>query len=145
MGNLEKGASYTIKPKKHEGYFSKRRKWPLKGWHKRYFVIEAGVMTYSKTHADFLRGRTLGKFNIGDAVISANFAEMRIDIDSEEQVHHVRLDGAEQFGLFLEQLQQHKLSVQHRRDAGGGEEDEILTARQGDCFLLNVCLNIFFF
>jgi len=129
LANLEKGVSYTIKPKKHEGYFSKRRKWPLKGWHKRYFVIEAGLMTYAKTQADFLRGRTLGKFNIGDAVISANFAEMRIDIDSEEQVHHVRLDGPEQFGLFLEQLQQHRLSVQHRRDTGGGEDDDILTSR----------------
>jgi len=132
LANLEKGASYTIKPKKHEGYFSKRRKWPLKGWHKRYFVIEAGVMTYAKSQADFLRGRTLGKFNIGDAVISANFAEMRIDIDSEEQVHHVRLEGAEQFGLFLEQLQQHRLSQQHRRDTSGtapSEEEEIITSR----------------
>ena len=40
LGNLEKGTSYNIKPKKHEGYLSKRKKWPLKGWHKRYFVIE---------------------------------------------------------------------------------------------------------
>ena len=72
-------------------------------------------------------------------MISANYAEMRIDIDAEESVHHVRLDTMvifqfplqcshllskvsnffkfptlqEQFGLFLEQLQQHRLSVQH--------------------------------
>ena len=38
------------------------------------------------------RGRTLGKVSIGQAVISANYAEMRIDIDAEESVHHVRLD-----------------------------------------------------
>ena len=30
--------------------------------------------------------------SIGQAVISANYAEMRIDIDAEESVHHVRLD-----------------------------------------------------
>ena len=35
LRSLEKGQDYLIKPKKHEGYLSKKRKWPLKGWHKR--------------------------------------------------------------------------------------------------------------
>ena len=39
---------------------SKRRKWPLKGWHKRYFIMELGVLTYGKTKTDITRGRTLG-------------------------------------------------------------------------------------
>ena len=79
LGDLEKGMSYNIKPKKYEGYLNKRKKWPLKGWHKRYFVIEQGYFTYAKTVSDISRGRTLGKFNIGIAVISANFGGMRID------------------------------------------------------------------
>lgn len=33
---------------------------------------------------------------------------MRIDIDAEESVHHVKADNMEEFGLFLEQLQQHR-------------------------------------
>jgi len=111
--NLEKGVEYTIKPKRYEGFLSKRRKWPLKGWHKRYFVIEQGVLTYGKSSQDINRGRTLGKINIGIAVISANYAEMRIDIDAEESVHHVKLDNMEKFGLLLEQLQQHRLYIQH--------------------------------
>lgn len=119
LGNLEKGVSYNIKPKKYEGYLSKRRKWPLKGWHKRYFVIEQGYFTYGKTCADIGRGRTLGRFNIGDAVISANYAEMRIDIDAEESVHHVKFDTMEQFALFLEQLQQHRLFVQYQSNCVG--------------------------
>ena len=114
LGNLEKGTSYNIKPKKHEGYLSKRKKWPLKGWHKRYFVIEQGYFTYAKTASDVSRGRTLGRFNIGIAVISANFAEMRIDIDAEESVHHVKFDSMEEYGLFLEQLQQHRLYGQYQ-------------------------------
>jgi len=118
LGNLEKGVSYTIKPKKYEGWLSKRRKWPLKGWHKRYFVIEQGFFAYGKNCADIGRGRTLGRFNIGEAVISANYAEMRIDIDAEESVHHVKLDSMEQFGLFLEQMQQHRLFVQHQTNCG---------------------------
>ena len=118
LGNLEKGVAYTIKPKKHDGYLHKRRKWPLRGWHRRYFLMEKGYFTYAKTEADFKRGRTLGRFNIGVAVISANYAEMRIDIDAEESVHHVKLDTMETFGLFLEQVQQHRLYVQHQTNAG---------------------------
>ena len=114
LGNLEKGVSYTIKPKKHDGFFLKRRKFPLKGWQKRFFVIEQGFLTYAKTETDLNRGRTLGRFNIGVAVISANYAGMRIDIDAEESVHHVKLDNPQMFGLFLEQLQQHRLYVQHQ-------------------------------
>ena len=123
LGNLEKGVSYTIKPKKHEGYLYKRRKWPLKGWHKRYFLIEQGFFTYAKSEADLHRGRTLGRFNIGVAVISANYAEMRIDIDAEESVHHVKLDTMEVFGLFLEQLQQHRLYVQHQTNCSASAPD----------------------
>ena len=104
LGNLEKGVSYTIKPKTHQGYLYKRKKWPMKGWHKRYFVIEHGFFTYAKSEPDYNRGRTLGRFNIGVSVISANYGEMRIDIDAEESVHHVKLESMEQFGLFLEQV-----------------------------------------
>ena len=118
LGNLEKGVAYTIKPKKHDGYLHKRRKWPLRGWHRRYFQMEKGFFTYAKTEADFKRGRTLGRFNIGVAVISANYAEMRIDLDAEESVHHVKLDTMETFGLFLEQVQQHRLYVQHQTNTG---------------------------
>ena len=35
LTNLESGTQYTIRPKQSEGYLAKRRRWPLKGWHKR--------------------------------------------------------------------------------------------------------------
>jgi hypothetical protein len=124
LGNLEKGVSYTIRPRRHEGCMHKRRKWPLKGWTKRFFLLETGSLTYAKSQVDLARGRTLGKVNIGQAVISANYAEMRIDLDAEESVHHVRLDTMEQFGLFLEQLQQHRLSVQHSAHLSSSPEEE---------------------
>jgi hypothetical protein len=38
LTSLEVGTPYTIKPKRLEGILTKRRKWPLKGWHKRYRV-----------------------------------------------------------------------------------------------------------
>ncbi|XP_057244734.1 oxysterol-binding protein-related protein 7-like, partial [Malurus melanocephalus] len=39
-------------PRRHEGYLLKKRKWPLKGWHKRYFVLENGILKYSTTRQD---------------------------------------------------------------------------------------------
>lgn len=35
LGSLEEGVAYSIRPKRQEGFLSKKRKWPLKGWHKR--------------------------------------------------------------------------------------------------------------
>ena len=35
LTNLESGTPYNIKPKKMEGMLTKKRKWPMKGWHKR--------------------------------------------------------------------------------------------------------------
>ncbi len=35
LGSLEKDEDYAIVPRKHEGFLSKKRKSPLKGWHKR--------------------------------------------------------------------------------------------------------------
>nr|XP_048686305.1 oxysterol-binding protein-related protein 7 isoform X3 [Caretta caretta] len=37
---------------RHEGYLLKKRKWPLKGWHKRYFVLEEGILKYATTRQD---------------------------------------------------------------------------------------------
>ena len=51
-------------------------------------------------------------------MISANYAEMRIDLDAEESVHHVKTDNLEEFGLFLEQLQQHRLYTQNISNNG---------------------------
>ena len=91
LGSLDKGAQYSIKPKKKEGYMSKKRKWPLKGWHKRYFILENGVLTYGKTPHDLSRGRTHGRIDVGAAVISAKPELLRIDIDDEECIHHFKV------------------------------------------------------
>ena len=38
LTNLDSATKYNIKPKKLEGILTKRRKWPMKGWHKRYKI-----------------------------------------------------------------------------------------------------------
>lgn len=34
LSGLKQGQRFEFTPKKFEGYLLKRRKWPLKGWHK---------------------------------------------------------------------------------------------------------------
>ncbi len=33
-------------------YLTKRRKWPYRGWHKRYFLLKEGYMVYGKSEHD---------------------------------------------------------------------------------------------
>lgn len=40
------------KPENYEGCLLKRRNWPMKGWHKRYFILADGVLTYGKSKTD---------------------------------------------------------------------------------------------
>jgi len=40
------------KPANFEGILLKRRNWPMKGWHKRYFILSDGILTYGKSKAD---------------------------------------------------------------------------------------------
>ena len=42
----------------------------------------------------------IGKFNIGEAVISANYGDMRVDIDADESVHHIKSDNMEVKSFF---------------------------------------------
>ena len=44
---------------------------PFSGWHKRYFVLDKGFLLYGKSANEVARGRTLGKLDVGMAVISA--------------------------------------------------------------------------
>ena len=80
------------------------------GWHKRYFVLEKGVLSYGKSTYDLKqRGRTHGKINLGDAVISAKTEGLRIDINDEFIIHHLKVHQETDFLQWVEQLQQHKL------------------------------------
>jgi hypothetical protein len=33
-------------------YLMKRRKWPYRGWHKRFFILQNGYMIYGKSEQD---------------------------------------------------------------------------------------------
>uniref|UniRef100_A0A8C6LUB3 Oxysterol-binding protein n=1 Tax=Nothobranchius furzeri TaxID=105023 RepID=A0A8C6LUB3_NOTFU len=75
-----------------EGYLLKRRKWPLKGWHKRYFVLEGGTLRYSKSHQDVSRGRVQGSLDVSLAVMSINKKSNRIDLDTGDILYHIKVN-----------------------------------------------------
>ncbi|XP_047465411.1 oxysterol-binding protein-related protein 7 isoform X2 [Mugil cephalus] len=92
-----------------EGYLLKRRKWPLKGWHKRYFVLEAGILRYSKHQQDVSRGRVQGSLDISLAVMSINKKSNRIDLDAGDILYHMKAKSHELFYIWVTKLQAHRL------------------------------------
>lgn len=92
-----------------EGYLLKRRKWPLKGWHKRYFVLEAGILRYSKSQHDVSRGRLQGSLDITHAVMSINKKSNRIDLDAGDILYHMKAKNHELFYIWVTKLQAHRL------------------------------------
>ncbi|XP_061565032.1 oxysterol-binding protein-related protein 7 isoform X2 [Cololabis saira] len=91
-----------------EGYLLKRRKWPLKGWHKRYFILEAGILRYSKNHQDVSRGRVQGSLDVSHAVMSINKKSNRIDLDAGDILYHMKAKSHELFYIWVTKLQAHR-------------------------------------
>ncbi|XP_078080243.1 oxysterol-binding protein-related protein 7 isoform X1 [Mustelus asterias] len=94
---------------RQEGYLLKKRKWPLKGWHKRYFILEKGILKYAKTQQDILRGKLHGSINIGLSVMSINKKSKRIDLDAEENLYHLKVKSQEVFSTWVSKLCYHRL------------------------------------
>uniref|UniRef100_A0A8P4KFR5 Oxysterol-binding protein n=1 Tax=Dicentrarchus labrax TaxID=13489 RepID=A0A8P4KFR5_DICLA len=79
-----------------EGYLMKRRKYPLKGWHKRYFLLEKGILKYSKTQQDIQRGKLHGSLDVSLAVMSVNKKSKRIDLDAGDNLYHLKVTDTTQ-------------------------------------------------
>ncbi|XP_047216065.1 oxysterol-binding protein-related protein 6-like isoform X1 [Girardinichthys multiradiatus] len=92
-----------------EGYLMKRRKYPLKGWHKRYFLLEKGVLKYSKTQQDIQKGKLHGSLDISMAVMSVNKKSKRIDLDAGDNLYHLKAKSSDIFYIWLTKLGAHRL------------------------------------
>ncbi|KAK2511552.1 Osbpl7 [Columba guinea] len=87
------GGSPGRELRRHEGYLLKKRKWPLKGWHKRYFVLEDGILKYATTRQDVLKGKLHGSIDVRQSVMSINKKAQRVDLDTEENIYHLKVLG----------------------------------------------------
>uniref|UniRef100_A0A8C6UCA4 Oxysterol-binding protein n=1 Tax=Neogobius melanostomus TaxID=47308 RepID=A0A8C6UCA4_9GOBI len=92
-----------------EGYLMKRRKYPLKGWHKRYFMLDKGILKYSKTQPDMMRGKLHGSMDVSRAVMSINKKLQRIDLDAGDNIYHVKAKSNDIFYIWLTKLCAHRI------------------------------------
>ncbi|XP_034046554.1 oxysterol-binding protein-related protein 7-like isoform X2 [Thalassophryne amazonica] len=92
-----------------EGYLMKRRKYPLKGWHKRYFMLDKGILRYSKTQQDIQRGKLHGTMDVSLAVMSINKKSKRIDLDGGDNLYHLKAKSHEMFYIWLTKLCAHRV------------------------------------
>ncbi|XP_076609662.1 oxysterol-binding protein-related protein 7-like isoform X1 [Chaetodon auriga] len=92
-----------------EGYLMKRRKYPLKGWHKRYFLLEKGILKYSKTQQDIQRGKLHGSLDVSLAVMSVNKKSKRIDLDAGDSLYHLKAKSHDLFYIWLTKLCAHRV------------------------------------
>ncbi|CAH1101995.1 unnamed protein product [Psylliodes chrysocephalus] len=113
MEGLKDGQRFENKPNTFTGYLHKKRKWPLKGWHKRYFMIDKGILVYGKGPNDITKGKIHGTLDIGLSVISTKQKRRRIDIDAEEFIYHLKTKSDETFTSWVQQLTAHRLYRQH--------------------------------
>ncbi|KAJ8962778.1 hypothetical protein NQ318_001177 [Aromia moschata] len=113
MEGLKEGQRFENKPNPFNGYLHKKRKWPLKGWHKRYFMIDKGILVYGKGPTEINKGKIHGTLDIGLSVISTKQKRKRIDIDAEEFIYHLKSKSDEVFVSWVQQLTAHRLYRQH--------------------------------
>ncbi|XP_023018178.1 oxysterol-binding protein-related protein 6 isoform X2 [Leptinotarsa decemlineata] len=113
MEGLKDGQRFETRPNPFNGYLHKKRKWPLKGWHKRYFIIDKGILIYGKGPSEINKGKIHGTLDIGLSVISTKQKRKRIDIDAEEFIYHLKAKSDDAFSNWVQQLTAHRLFRQH--------------------------------
>uniref|UniRef100_H2VB98 Oxysterol-binding protein-related protein 3 n=1 Tax=Takifugu rubripes TaxID=31033 RepID=H2VB98_TAKRU len=109
-----RGVSANIQePDRQEGFLLKRRKWPMKGWHKRYFLLEKGILKYAKRAADLKKGKLHGCIDVGLSVMSIKKKAMCIDLDTEDNIFHLKVKSQELFEEWVSKLRHHRVFRQN--------------------------------
>ncbi|XP_048117255.1 oxysterol-binding protein-related protein 3 [Alosa alosa] len=112
-GGVRDCSGSAQEPPRQEGYVLKKRKWPMKGWHKRYFLLDKGILKYSKCAADMERGKLHGCIDVGLSVMAIKKKAKCIDLDAEENIYHLKVKSQELFEEWVHQLRQHRLFRQN--------------------------------
>ncbi|XP_057195542.1 oxysterol-binding protein-related protein 3 isoform X3 [Triplophysa rosa] len=110
---LRGGLSNVPEPEKQTGYMLKKRKWPMKGWHKRFFYLDKGILKYSKCQADIEKGKLHGCIDVGLSVMAIKKKAKCIDLDAEENIYHLKIKSQELFDEWVSKLRHHRLYRQN--------------------------------
>ncbi|XP_076157524.1 oxysterol-binding protein-related protein 3a [Alosa pseudoharengus] len=100
-------------PEPQEGFLLKKRKWPMKGWHKRYFLLDRGILKYGKTGADLQKGKYRGCIDVGLSVMSIKKKTMCIDLDTEDSIYHLKVKSRDMFDDWVSKLRHHRVFRQN--------------------------------
>lgn len=95
---LKSGQRFQDRPLKHSGYIYVKRKWPLKGWRRKYCLLDAGHLTIAKSASELEKGRIRSSIDIGLCVIGFRKNEGQIDIDTEGFIYHLKVCNPSGFG-----------------------------------------------
>uniref|UniRef100_A0A8C8DHW5 Oxysterol-binding protein n=1 Tax=Oryzias sinensis TaxID=183150 RepID=A0A8C8DHW5_9TELE len=110
---LSGSLSNAMEPQKQEGYMLKKRKWPMKGWHKRYFFLDKGTLKYGKCRSDIEKGKLHGCIDVGFSVMAIKKKAKCIDLDAEENIYHLKVKTEEMFDEWVSNLRHHRLYRQN--------------------------------
>ncbi|XP_040289567.1 oxysterol-binding protein-related protein 3 isoform X3 [Bufo bufo] len=110
---LRSSTSSMQEPQKKEGFLLKKRKWPLKGWHKRYFYVDKGILKYAKGPTEMEKGKLHGCIDVGLSVMSVKKSTKCIDLDTEEHIYHLKVKPPEVFEDWILKLRDHRLYRQN--------------------------------
>uniref|UniRef100_A0A674DNI8 Oxysterol-binding protein n=1 Tax=Salmo trutta TaxID=8032 RepID=A0A674DNI8_SALTR len=84
-----------------EGFLMKRRKYPLKGWHK---VMQRLYLSIAKW-----KGKLHGSLDVSLAVMSINKKSNRIDLDGGDYLYHLKAKNNDLFYIWLTKLCAHRV------------------------------------
>ncbi|XP_075442916.1 oxysterol-binding protein-related protein 3 isoform X3 [Ascaphus truei] len=110
---LRGSTSHVQEPLRQEGFLLKKRKWPLKGWHKRYFFLDKGILKYAKGQAELEKGKLHGCIDVGLSVMSVKKSTKCIDLDTEEHIYHLKVKSPGIFDEWVLKLRDHRLYRQN--------------------------------
>nr|XP_045361619.1 oxysterol-binding protein-related protein 3 [Camelus bactrianus] len=105
--------NYTQEPPVQKGFLLKKRKWPLKGWHKRFFFLDKGILKYAKNQTDIEREKLHGCIDVGLSVMSVKKSSKCIDLDTEEHIYHLKVKSEDVFDEWVSKLRHHRLYRQN--------------------------------
>ncbi|KAI3384700.1 hypothetical protein SNEBB_000666 [Seison nebaliae] len=95
-------------------FLSKMRNRPLKGWHRRYFLLSNGHLTYSKRQND-VKTKTHGHIDVVSSCITFRVKNFRIRIDEDRVVYQLRTKNREIFNNLLKSINHHRTYGQVRQ------------------------------
>uniref|UniRef100_A0A667X6G8 Oxysterol-binding protein n=1 Tax=Myripristis murdjan TaxID=586833 RepID=A0A667X6G8_9TELE len=78
-----------------------------------YFVLEKGILKYSKRGSDLKKGKLHGCIDVGLSVMSVKKKAMCIDLDTEDNIYHLKVKSPELFDEWVLKLRHHRVFRQN--------------------------------